>query len=47
MVQERTNDLQVAKEEIEYLNQFSKIINSTNNLDTVFQYAVREFKRKI
>jgi len=45
-VQERTNDLQVAKEEIEYLNQFSKIINSTNNLDTVFQYAVKNLKEK-
>jgi class 3 adenylate cyclase len=46
MVQERTSDLQIAKEEIEYLNQFSKIINSTNNLDTVFQYAVKNLKEK-
>ncbi|MCB1178395.1 MAG: GAF domain-containing protein, partial [Leptospiraceae bacterium] len=44
-IEERTNQFKNANQKLEYLNEFSKLINSTNNLDLIFEYAASQLKQ--
>ncbi|MCB1180389.1 MAG: hypothetical protein KDK36_22605, partial [Leptospiraceae bacterium] len=47
IVEERTGDLEKTKKELEFINKFSKLINSTNNLELVFEEAVKSINSSI